>query len=243
MSKPLSFLTIGIVSLLIFVTSCSSPTKEATENPIPPAPPKVEPFYKTADQFVKDFNKNGQLSEETKNEVFALYNEHKWPALEAIFNRPTDTLNGGWPPGNGGFNIVANVSLTKGLEYDRYSGDVGFTADSALPVLGGQFTSPVFDGVHYSFGERALNKAQDKYDFYYDIEVLKELPFKAQNADVIPWFNQPGLGKQTMWEIPKDSVTGYPYTWNQLAEMGYIRVTIVSSPSGKYDKYAGKVIE
>ena len=73
--------------------------------------------------------------------------------------------------------------------------------------------------------------------------MFKELPFKAQNADVTPWFNQPGLGKQTMWEITTDMITNYSYTWNQLAEMGYIKVTILSFLSGKYDRCAGKVIE
>ncbi|MFT6922761.1 MAG: hypothetical protein ACJA1C_001767 [Crocinitomicaceae bacterium] len=242
MNKPLSFLTIGIVSLLIFATSCSSPSKEPTENPIPPAPSKVEPFYKTADQFVKDFDKKGQLSEKTKQEAFALYNEHNWPALEALFTRPNDTINGGQPPGQGGFNNVT-VKLTKGLEFDRYSGDYGFTEDSLFPILGGKFTSPVLDGVHYSFSERSLGNAKNTYDFFYDIEVLKNLPFGALDGEVIPWYGKPGLGKQTMWNIPKDTTTGYSQTWNQLAEMGYIRVTIVSSPSGKYDKYVGKVIE
>lgn len=243
MKKPLSFLTIGVVSMLIVATSCNStPEDVAIDEVETPIKKEVKPFFSSAKDFAKSFDKDEKLGEKLVNESFALYNEHKWAALEALFNK--GTLNDGWPPANGGFNIVPNISLVKGQEYDRYSGAVAWSTDS-VPQLGGQFTSPVIDDSPYSFGQRALNKPENDYDFYYEIEVMKELPFKAQNADVIPWFGQPGLGKQTMWEIPVDTTGagGYPYTWNQLAEMGYIKVTIKSSPSGKYDKYVNTVIE
>jgi len=42
------------------------------------------------------------------------------------------------------------------------------------------------NGIAYSFGQRALNQAENAYDFYYEIEILKELPFKGQTGDVIP---------------------------------------------------------
>lgn len=95
----------------------------------------------------------------------------------------------------------------------------------------------------YTFAERALNQPENKYDFYYQIDVLNALPFKSQTADIIPWFNQVGNGKQTMWKIPIDINTGFPKTWNKLASEGYIKITIKKSPSGKYPNLEGTVIQ
>lgn len=95
---------------------------------------------------------------------------------------------------------------------------------------GGSFTSPIINGYTYTFTQRALNQSEDKYDFYYEIEVLNNLlPFKGQTADIIPWFGQVGKGKQTMWKIPIDITTGYQKTWNKLAQEGYVKVTIKKS--------------
>ncbi|MDN5396313.1 TNT domain-containing protein [Chryseobacterium carnipullorum] len=89
-----------------------------------------------------------------------------------------------------------------------------------------------------------MNQPEVKYDFYYEIDVLNNLlPFKSQVGDVIPWFNQEGGGKQTMWKIPIDVATGYQKTWNKLAQEGYVRITIKKSPSGKYNNLAGTVIQ
>ena len=89
--------------------------------------------------------------------------------------------------------------------------------------------------------ERALNQAETGYDFYYEIEILKDLPFKGQTADVIPWFGQPRGGKQTLWDIPK--VGNYPKTWNMLAAEGYVKITIKSSPSGNFNNLVNTVIQ
>ena len=66
----------------------------------------------------------------------------------------------------------------------------------------------------------------------------------GQLADVIPWFNQKGQGKQMMWNLPKDPTTNYPKTWNQLAEEGKIQITIkeVHSSDPNLLKWKGKVI-
>lgn len=100
------------------------------------------------------------------------------------------------------------------------------------------------NGHAYTFSQRALNQTEDKYDFYYEIDILNNLlSFKSQTANIIPWFNQVGGGKQVMWKIPIDPTTGYQKTWNKLAKEGYIKVTIKKSPSGKYNNLVGTVIQ
>lgn len=45
-----------------------------------------------------------------------------------------------------------------------------------------------------------------------------------------------------MWNIPRDPNTGYPKTWNQLADEGYIKITIKDIPSNNKSllKFKGK---
>jgi hypothetical protein len=114
---------------------------------------------------------------------------------------------------------------------------------TGTPNLGGNFTSPMPNGNSYTFGQRALNQAENAYDFHYEIEILNDLPFKGQTGEIIPWFNQVGGGMQTMWKIPIDPATGYPKTWNKLAQEGHIKITIKNSPSGKYNNLVGTVIQ
>lgn len=171
---------------------------------------------------------------------FYLWSIEEWKVLESYFK--TNNINGEWPPNNGGYNEIHNVKLTPGLKFDRYGN--ALTIDPVTgPLLGGTFTSPFIDGKPYSFGQRALNKPENAYDFYYVIEVLKELPFTSLNATVIPWFGQVGNGKQAMWNITRDPDTGYPLTWNKLVEFGYIKVIIKSSPSGKYPQFVNFAIQ
>jgi hypothetical protein len=44
-----------------------------------------------------------------------------------------------------------------------------------------------------------------------------------------------------MWNIPK--VGNYPKTWNMLAEEGFIKITIKSSPSGNFPNLVNTIIE
>ena len=196
-------------------------------------------FFKSVDEFALTFDKAGNVSQAIRQQAFDLYNSKNWNALEDLFSQ--NGLNSGWPPGNGGFNIVDDVPITAGQKFDRYSGSFGEA--NGNPVLGGSFTSPVNNNTPYSFGQRALNGAENTYDFHYEIEVLQDLPFKSQNADVIPWFGQAGGGKQSMWKIPIDDATGYPKTWNKLAEEGYIKIIIKDSPSGNFSNFIGTVIQ
>jgi hypothetical protein len=86
--------------------------------------------------------------------------------------------------------------------------------------------------------------SENEYKIYFEIEVLEDTGLTGQLADVIPWFNQKGQGKQMMWNLPKDPTTNYPKTWNQLAEEEKIRITIkeVHSSDPNLLKWKGKVI-
>lgn len=199
-------------------------------------------FFKNADELASTYDTAGTVSPAIRNQAFDLYKQGKWSELEALFK--ANKLNGGWPPANGGYNIVDDVSLQAGQKFDRYSGAIGNYSGTGTPNLGGSFTSPIINGYVYTFSQRALNQAENTYDFYYEIDVLNNLlSFKSQTADVIPWFGQAGGGKQTMWKIPIDVATGYQKTWNKLAQEGYIKVTIKKSPSGKYNNLVGTVIQ
>ena len=196
-------------------------------------------FFKDADKFAKTFNKAGNVNQSIIEEAYILYANHSWKDLEELFKQYN--LNGGWPPAYGGYNIK-EISIRAGDKFDRYGGALSHWDGTGLPPLGGEFTSPIVNGKRYSFGQRALNKAEKDYDFYYEIEVLKDLPFKAEIADVIPWFGQVGKGKQAFWKIDKGA-NGYPKTWNQLVEEGYVKITIKKSPNGKYLKFKDVVID
>lgn len=231
------FKYIFLLSFTFFSVACSSDNDEEIDtNPV-----KIV-FYKNADDFALTYDASGTVNQNMRNQVFDLYKQGKWTELEALFK--ANNLNGGWPPANGGYNIVDDVPIVAGQKFDRYSGAVGNYDGTGIPTLGGSFTSPIINGYVYTFTQRALNQPENKYDFYYEIDVLNNLlSFKSQTADIIPWFNQAGNGKQTMWKIPIDIATGYPKTWNKLAEEGYIKVTIKKSPSGKYNNLAGTVIQ
>lgn len=199
-------------------------------------------FYKNANELAATYDPSGAVNQTMRDQIYDLYKQGKWSELEALFKN--NNLNGGWPPASGGFNIIDDVAFTAGQKYDRYSNAVGSYSGTGVPTLGGSFTSPIINGYVYTFGQRALNQPENSYDFYYEIEVLNNLlNFKGQTADVIPWFNQVGRGKQTMWKIPIDPATGYQKTWNKLAQEGYIKVTIKKSPSGHYPGSVGTVIQ
>jgi hypothetical protein len=202
-------------------------------------------YFKTLEEFALTFDKAGSISQSIKQQAFNFYKAEDWNALENLFKNNNINSSGViWPPANGGYNIVDNVPIKAGQKFDRYGFAFGNTPNGN-PNLGGNFTSPIENGTKFNFGQRALNKAQNDYDFYYEIEVLQDLPFNAQNADVIPWFNQAGKGKQSMWNIPANpnSAQGYPYTLSELAEMGMIKITIKSSPSGNYTNFINTVIQ
>lgn len=230
--KYLFFLSTAFLSI-----ACSS------DNEVEPSITPVQTvFYKSANEFAATYDTGGKVSQSTRDRIFTLYKQGKWGELESLFK--ADNLNGGWPPANGGYNIVDDVPFQAGQKFDRYSGAIGTYNGTGVPTLGGSFTSPIINGYVYTFSQRALNQPESAYDFYYEIEVLNNsLPFKSQIADIIPWFGQVGGGVQNMWKIPIDATTGYQKTWNKLAQEGYIKITIKKSPSGKYNNLVGTVIQ
>ena len=192
-------------------------------------------FFKS----VKDFTNVANVK--YANDSWKLWKQENWSDLETLFK--TKNFNGGWPPYNGGYNMVDDVTINAGDKFDRYGNALRGYTGVGVPNLCGNFTSPIIGGYIYKFPERALNQAENAYDFYFEIEVLQNLPFKGQTADIIPWFGQIGKGKQTMWKIPLDATSGYPKTWNKLAQEGLIKITIKNSPSGKYTNLIGTVIQ
>ncbi|REC42900.1 glycohydrolase toxin TNT-related protein [Chryseobacterium pennipullorum] len=233
------FKYIFLLASISFSVSCSSDRDDETDDHSNPV--KIV-FYKNADELAATYDPNGTVNTTIRNQAYDLYKNGEWSKLETLFK--ANSLNGGWPPANGGYNIVDDVPFQMGQKFDRYSGAVGNYTGTGVPTLGGSFTSPIINGYVYTFTQRALNQEENKYDFYYEIDVVNNaLPFKSQTADIIPWFNQAGNGKQTMWKIPIDITTGYQKTWNKLAEEGYVKITIKKSPSGKYNNLVGTVID
>ncbi|WP_294312959.1 glycohydrolase toxin TNT-related protein [uncultured Chryseobacterium sp.] len=227
-----------LFSIPFLSAGCSS-DDDVSESRIPPV---MTLFYQNADALAKTYDPSGKVSSSLRNEIFDLYKQGNWTSLEALFKN--NNLNGGWPPANGGYNIIDNIPFSAGQKFDRYSGAVGSYSGTGTPILGGSFTSPIVDGYRYTFSQRALNMPEKSYDFYYEIDVMNNLlPFTGQLADVIPWFGQVGGGTQMMWKIPIDPMTGYQKTLNKLAQEGYIKVTIIKSPSGKYNNLSGTVIQ
>jgi hypothetical protein len=193
----------------------------------------------------QQFTNIDKLPSRIRGEVWNYYKQKQWGKLEVIYKEYSINLQvtpiGNkiiWPPANGGFNMFKH-SLDVGQKYDRYGGILKI--ENGVPVLTGNFTSPV-EGVPYSFTQRALNIAENEYDVKYNIEIIKKLPFDAETSSIIPWFNEKGLGKQTKWNIPRES-SGYPKTFTQLAEEGYLKITIEKSPNGKYNSLVGKIIQ
>ena len=125
------------------------------------------------------------------------------------------------------------------MKFDRYQ-DWFKLGDNGKPVLGGSFTS-LINGTAYEYTQRALRVAENQNSLYYEIEILKDLPIKGQRADVIPWFNQVGNGKQVMFKFQSK---GNTYTNLQsLIDEGFITITIRSSPNGQYSQWVGKVFK
>jgi len=52
-----------------------------------------------------------------------------------------------------------------------------------------------------------------------------------------------GGGKQTKFNIAKNPQTNYSYTWNELAEKGYVKIVIKKSPNGKHSDLVNKIIQ
>ena len=165
-----------------------------------------------------------------------------WAAMEHLIRHSTfpdpktgdlKTLNGGWPPANGGYN-KRFVQPAPPDKFDRYQKKV--RTNAGLPILEGTFTSPIPKNGAFDYEARALEGQEQEYDLMYEIEVLKPLPFPGEEAEIIPWHGHMGNSTQTRMVFPpKDPITGkYPWDWEALEEKGYVKITYKKSPSGKF---------
>ena len=123
---------------------------------------------------------NTQIAEQ----AWDLWKQQKWSDIENLFktnniNRYNDLV---FPPNNGAINIVKKTldpsDFNGNLVIDRYGSTTGkFTAPANTP-----------------FGQRALpasyaSQVPQKYKVVKPIQNVEE-------GQIIPWFNQPGLGTQ-----------------------------------------------
>jgi hypothetical protein len=129
-----------------------------------------------------------------------LWKHEKWRQLEHYFT--VDSLNSGWPP-NWGAITLRIVTLDTAILIDRYGGY--YTADSVFHDKG-QFVCK--KGV--PFPKRALpaSTLKSPYRLY---KIIKPIPV-VKRGQIIPWFNEPGLGIQYQ----------LPYTIDDLKSGGYI---------------------
>ncbi len=136
-----------------------------------------------------------------------LWKNEKWGQLEHFFT--VDSLNGGWPP-NWGAITLKIVTLDTVVLIDRYGGY--YTADSTFHDKG-KFVCK--KGV--PFAKRALptSTLKSPYRLY---KIIKPIP-AVKRGQIIPWFNEPGLGIQ--YELP--------YSIDDLKSGGYI-VQVSSTP-------------
>ena len=140
------FKYILFLSIALFSISCSSDRDEIFDNSTGEV---THVFYKNADELAATYDAAGAVNQTIRNQAFDLYKQGKWNELEVLFKN--NNLNGGWPPANGGFNIVDDVPFTAGQKFDRYSGAVGSYNGTGVPTLGGSFTSPIINGYVYTF--------------------------------------------------------------------------------------------
>ena len=167
-------------------------------------------------------------------------------------------LNDHWPPGNGGYQRQT-VQLKEGDRYDRYQGSVfnkalnpatgkndldHVTGDEFKVTFGGNFVSPLGQAGTpdnpQSFESRALNMAEHEYFFKYTIEILQDVPIAAvyaEQANVIPWYGQPGGGTQTNIVFPAQyQGENWKYEeWKQMQRLNFAKIDLQSSPNGYFE--------
>jgi hypothetical protein len=129
---------------------------------------------------------------------WTLWKAEKWAALDTIFT--DDKLNGDYPPANGGIDLQV-VKLDSGTLIDRYG---GFYTDTVFHDKG-TFVSP--KGIPYA--ERALPPGTDKKP-YRAYRVIKTI-VSIKKGEIIPWFNEPGLGIQYQTPVTIDSLKNGKY--------------------------------
>lgn len=159
-------------------------------------------FYSSSDALALTYDAGNLVNQSLRTQIFQLYNQRNWSALETLFNQNGLNVYNGkfYPPGNGGFNTKI-VQLKKGMKFDRYQENVSSFLPNGDPLLKGSFTSPIQNNQPYPYSSRALAVSQNQNALYYEIEILEDLPFGGEQAEVIPWFGQNGRGVQTKFKF------------------------------------------
>jgi hypothetical protein len=135
-----------------------------------------EEFANTVAEFQN--GANASLAQQSYN----LWKEQKWGELEQLFT--SHNFNGGYPPFYGAI-YTQNKTLAVGKEFDRYGGWV----DNSGFHDNGVFASPT----EVPFEQRALPQSSLSKPFK-KYRVL--ISFEVEEGQVIPWFNEPGMGIQ-----------------------------------------------
>ncbi len=193
---------------IIAVTEEEGPVHVGTDNKV---------VYNSVDELGATYDPLKKVSSTLRGEIYNYFKNKNWAKLYEIFIE--NKINGGWPPGNGGYNAEM-VYLKKGALLDRYQWEVKLDANGK-PIYKGEYCSPV-NGEPYDYPSRALKGEENTYDAYYQMKVLKDFDFPVEQAPIIPWWGHKGEGIQIRFEKQKD------VKW--LAENGYIEVVPISSP-------------
>jgi hypothetical protein len=172
------------------------------------------------DGFTKSV-RDPKFDPDTAKQAYELYAKKDWAALEKLFNEKG--LNDGWPPNRGFIDMKPGV-LKAGDSFDRFGGKIG---DDGKFVDTGRFVAPF----GADFGGRALPQTHlngdpvtgEKPEFK-GYKILKDIP--VTEGDAIPWFGQPGGGKQ--YELPKGGI-------DKLIADGYIVEITAPNLHGKTD--------
>lgn len=156
---------------------------------------EFEDFIKSVPEFANDVA--------LANKSYNLFKQQKWKELEEFFK--TRNINEGWPPFDGFIKKGMNT-LKRGDQIDRYGGR--FNPITGLFEDSGKY----FAKKGTKFSERALPANYEREKVLSSYKILKDLP--VIEGDVIPWFNQKGLGLQYMTR----------YDVDKLLEKGYIKL-------------------
>lgn len=155
--------------------------------------------------------------------MFELYRKEDWKKLEELFK--THNLNKVegiiWSPANGGYNtrkIFIKASDKNPVICDRYQFKFDYT-DFSDDKYKGLVFSPMENGTPLAFDKRALPGV---YEGYYEIKIVKDLPFEVEESIVIPWFGKEGKGIQ--YKLPEGT------KWSDLIRDKYVVITPKSKP-------------
>lgn len=196
-------------------------------------------FYTSPNDLARTYDLQLSLQQSVRNQIYDLYVAKNWEDLESYFvSNQLNSYNGRYyPPANGGYNTKI-IQPKRGMKFDRYQESFDGNFVNGKPVLTGKFTSPKINNMAIDYNKRALAVTENENALYYEIEILQDLPFTGEEAEVIPWFGSQYGGLQTKFNFSSNF-----NSWNSLADQGYVKITILGSPNGQFQNLTGTVIE